>query len=122
MTKIADAILDTFKELVWDSIVEVALQELFQIKFLAWGPLKAFITWVALRFSEKLYKALSKMVNLRIIVLQNEEFHREYAKSSIVLSTIANQSGIESQEFKKARNENKDHLQPFVRYAIARAA
>lgn len=117
------ASVDYVKELVWDVVVKWSLNEFFlAFPKLAWGPFAAVINWIVFRYADKLYVIMSKIYNMKLLVFQNESLQKEFTSSVLTLQKIAFEKGILSDEFKESRNENKKHLEPFVRYAIARAS
>lgn len=116
-------IFDTFKILIWDLAVKSALASLFaSVPFLAWPPLAALITAGLTQFTDSLYVVIKIFIVVELIVFKNKELQSKYAAASIELQDIAHQDGIESDQFKKARDENKKVLEPFVRYDRARAS
>lgn len=55
-------------------------------------------------------------VDLEAITLVNAEHKRDYDKASVVLKIIAIDKGIDSDEFKKARDNAKIALSKYVRF------
>jgi hypothetical protein len=109
---------DIFKELVWDVLVKAAIGQLFAaLPFLAWGPIGIVVSWALTLFANKLYEGVKEFVNLQAIVLRNEAHQRAYDRASVSLKIIAQQKGIESPEFKNAREDHKKKLSEFVRFA-----
>lgn len=110
--------LDLFKDLVWDNLVEAALAALFvKVPVLAWGPLGAIIKFAATKFTDYLYAGMKMFIVVEAIPLRNKLLHKKYTEAAIKLKTIAKTTGIESDEFRKARNEDKKRLSDLVRFA-----
>lgn len=120
MSQVAEIALDTFKELAWDIVVRQALAKLLSLPLLGWWPLSEFITWIVLRYSEELYTLIKKFINTSLIVFRNQKFQDAYAQASIRLKRTALSHGIESLEFRKARDEDKKALSDIVRFDSAR--
>lgn len=107
-----------FKELVWDSLVKAAIARLFAaVPFLAWGPVGIAVSWALTLFADKIYEAVKLAVELEVIVLRNEAHRRAFDRASVELRLLARTKGIESPEFKVAREEHKKALAQFVRFA-----
>lgn len=108
---------DIFKKLVWDSLIKFALQQLFlAVPLLGWGPIGYVVTWIATYFTDKLFVALKLAVDLEMIVLRNEEHKREYTLAALDLKHIIKEKGLNSPEFKKAREKHQEALARFVRF------
>ena len=105
-----------FKDLLWDALVEKAIASLFKLfPILGWGPIGAIASLVIKHFATQLYKALSLVVKLELITMRNNKLHRQYTKAAVDLRRVALQSGLESPQFRKARDEHKKYLSDFVR-------
>lgn len=122
-TPTTELIVDTFKELVWDLVVREALRKLFsKVAWLGWGPIGAFITHFALKYSDEIYSMIKEFIVIEGIILRNAEFKEAYGKSSVKLKIVAKNKGIDSPEFKEVRETNKKDLSKYVRFDVARAA
>lgn len=123
MTSVGEVALDTFKELIWDSLVKAALGKLFAaLPLLGWGPIGWAITWIVNRYSEELYLLAKEFVKLEALALRNEQAERAYNTASVKLKLIARTNGIESAEFRKARDDDKKALDNLVRFDRFRAS
>lgn len=121
MTSVGEVALDTFKELIWDSLVKAALGKLFAaFPLLGWGPIGWAITWIVGHYNEMIYLGLKEFIKLENIALRNEQAERAYGTASVKLKLIARSNGIESVAFRKARDEDKEKLSHFVRFGVAR--
>jgi len=109
---------DIFKQLVWDALVKAALQQLFlAVPLLGWGPIGYVVSWIAVYFTDKLYAVIKLVVDLEVIVLRNEIHKKEFAGAAVRLKLIAKAKGVDSEEFKKARDEQKEALSRFIQFA-----
>lgn len=113
--------MDLFKSLVWDILVDAALKQLFAaVPLLGWGPIGYVISWAVRYFGDQVYVMIKDFVNLELIAYRNIQFGKAYAAASVNLKMIAGQKGIESQEFKDARIENKKAMANVVKFELAR--
>lgn len=109
---------DLFKDLVWDLLVKAALSKLFAaIPWLGWGPVGILVGWIVGMLADYLYDAVKMTIDLQVIAFKNEQHRREYDKAGVTLKLIARDKGIDSPEFKAARDENKKSLSRFVTFA-----
>lgn len=112
---------DLFKGLVWDNLIKAAIGRLFAAApWLAWGPLGWLSSFVITYVADLVYEELQKFVDLQFIAFRNAELRDAYSAAANSLKTIALAKGVDSEEFKKARNEQKEALSKFVRFAVAR--
>lgn len=108
---------DLFKSFVWDKLVELVVQRIFfELPFLAWGPLGAITKIAIVFFSDKLYVHIKLCVDMNVISFMNREHQQAYDRAGVELKIIAMQKGIESPEFKEAREKAKHNLSKFVRF------
>jgi len=126
MTDPVDVAFDVFKALVWDNLVTAGVKSLALIPyvgpFFAWGPISAVIQFLVETFiTNPLYMGLQLVVDLDVIVLRNEEAQRTYEAASVSLKIVAGERGIQSQEFKDAREKHKQEMSQFTRFYPARA-
>ncbi len=113
----ADKALDTFKELVFDQLVKVAIQQIIGMAaFLAWGPVAFIVAKVVTFVADTLYDQLQKTINFQYIMLQNEQFHKAYVDAVENIKEVAKKKGINSPEFRRARDGHKVALSKFVRW------
>ncbi len=121
MTTVANPTLgkieDLFKTLVWDSLVKAGMEAiLVQVPGLRVWPLSALTRYVIGTFSEKLYGVTKLAVDLQAISFLNGQHKRAFDRAAVTLKIIANEKGIESEEFRKAKDEAKSALSQFVRF------
>lgn len=109
---------EIFKAVVWDSLVKAAIARLFlAAPFLGWGPVGFVVSWILTYFADMLYDAVKMAVDLEVIVLRNEAHRKAYDAAAVKLHIIAREKGIESPEFRSARDEHKVALAKFVRFS-----
>lgn len=116
----ADSVLDSFKSLVFDPLVKVAIDKiLLKVTFLAWGPLAFLFTKLVVWISDLLYAEFREVINIGTIRVMNAEHQMAYEKASIEEYMVSKDKGINSPEFRKARDENKKRLAKFVHYVVS---
>ncbi len=110
--------MNPFQELLWSTLINAALKGLFALlPALGWGPVGYIVTWVVGYFSDILFKGLSEVLDLEKIAIKNNELRQAYDRASVTLAILARDKGIDSPEYREARNENKDALSKLVRWA-----
>ena len=113
--------MDSFKEILWDSLVKAAIARLFIVApFLGYGPIGVLVSYIITKYSDIFYAVLKLSLNLEQIAVNNEELRIAYNDAAVKLHIIAKDKGIDSSEFKEFRNESKKALSAFVRFDIAR--
>ena len=118
----ADKVLDPFKDIVWDVVISRILGELISkyLGVLGAGFLGSIVKRIFIGFADKIYEAIREVINMRVIVLKNEAAQKEFDRASVALKQIANSHGIDSEEFKKAREDEIKVLQKLVQFDVAR--
>jgi hypothetical protein len=99
---------DLFKFLAWDTLVDGTLTYFG----LNWWPLNVMVHVV----TNRMYEGLRLLVDLQAIVILNEAHRKAYDDAAIKLKIIAHDRGIDSPEFKKAREDAKAAFAIFVQY------
>jgi len=108
-----------FKSLIWDELVKKAIAKiLLAVPFLAWGPLGWLTKWAVTKIADKLYEALKDVVDFKVIALKNKTLRKEFDRASIKLYAIGKDKGINSHDFKKARQKHKEALAALVHFSI----
>jgi hypothetical protein len=109
---------DLFKSMVWDAMVRLLLTRLFAaIPFLGFGPIGIVVGWIAGYLSSALYNVIKEFIDFGLIAFKNAEHKRAFDDASVKLGLIARDKGINSPEFKVARDAQKARLADFVRFA-----
>lgn len=112
---------ELFKGVVWDNLVKAAIKRLFAAApWLSWGPLGWLTSFVIVYISDLIYEELSKFIDVQYVIFKNAQLRDQWAKTAVDLKAVALKSGIESEEFKKARHEQTEKFSEFVRFAVAR--
>jgi hypothetical protein len=107
--------MDLFKDLVFDTLVKAALQRLFSlVPLLGWGPLGMVISFYLTKFADLLYSGVKEFVEVESIPIKNEALRKEFDRASVKLKIIAGGKGIDSPEFREARNADKENLLKLV--------
>ena len=109
---------DLFRSLVWDNLVKAAIKRIFMaVPFLTMGPLGSVTTFIITKITDKLYVVLKESVDLQVIVFKNKKLGKEFGRASVKLKIIANERGVDSNEFKEQREIHKKRLANFVHFA-----
>ena len=113
--------MDLFKTLIWDTLIKAALKKLFlKVPLLGWGPIGFLVSHFVFKFTDMLYLEVKDFINIKMIFFKNKEAHDKYAEASKDLALILKDKGVESDDFKKAREAHKEALSNFVRFGVAR--
>lgn len=116
----ADKGLDTFKDLVFDPLVNGAISKLLaRAAWLSWGPVAFIVTQVVTLVANFLYKEFRELVNIGTIKLMNAEHQMAYEKASVAEYMAYKSKGLDSPEFRKAREQNKKDLAKFVHWTVS---
>lgn len=117
----ADKTLDTFKALVFDPIVKLVIGKVIGLAgFLSFGPVAFLVTKLVTYIADQLYLVLRDQVNFNYIMLANEKHHEAFVAAHLELKGIAQSKGIDSKEFKEAREKRRKALSEFVRWGATK--
>jgi hypothetical protein len=121
MTEVANPTLgkieDAIEKFGLDALLLVGLNALFTaVPWLSKWPLGPFIRKMVEFLSEKLFAAIRLVIDLRVIKFINDKNQAAFDRSVVTLKAIARGYGIESEEFKKARENAKANFADFVRF------
>ena len=97
-----------FKGLAWDNLVSGVL---LYFKIDVW-PLNSFIRLI----TDKLFDLFKTSFDLQAIVFINDQHKDAFTKAMVTLKIIAHDKGIDSQEFRKAKENAKEYLAQFVHF------
>ncbi len=109
-----------FKDLIWNPIIkagEVALA--VHVPFLALPVIKQLDEYLIENLTDWVFKQVVLFIDISAIQLVNEVHQHEYEKLSIGLKIIAHDKGVDSNEFKDARERAKLALSKFTRFGAA---
>ncbi len=119
--EVVDLSIDFFKELAWEPLLKGLLAKLFTaVPLLGWGPIGYVITFLVMKYGDQLYEAFKLLVEVKTIKFVNKALQKDYDTASLSLKIIAEQKGIASEDYKKARDVEKENLSKYVRFDIAR--
>ena len=120
MTTGADENLDhaemIFKSLLWDPLVQSVILYVLASLHLTFWPVRPAVSALFKTLGDELYDHLKLAIDVGAIVFVNREHETAYQKASVTLKIIAHDKGVDSDEFKKAREEAKIALSKFVRF------
>lgn len=104
-----------FKDTVWGAVKEAGLAALFVAipGFNIW-PLRPIIKFIVEKFSDQLFEAMRLVLDLQIISLQNSANKNAFDHAAVKLRVLALEKGIDSPEFKQAREDAKKELSKYV--------
>jgi hypothetical protein len=106
-----------FKEFVWDELVKKAFASLLvKLPFLAWGPISWLVQPLLQMFADKIYDFVHEEVDVAYIPIKNKVLQDGWAKSVLALKLTAQNYGIDSEQFKKEREYEKDKLRKLVNF------
>ena len=112
--------MDLFKTLLWDTLVQAGVSRLFLIiPWLGWGPVGVLVSFIITKFADIMYEGLKMSVNLEVIAIRDERLKLAYNDAAVRLHIIAKDKGIDSKEFKDARNDHIKKLSDCVRFDIS---
>lgn len=98
--------------------MKAAMGRLFAaVPILGFGPIGWLVTAVATLFGDKLYEGLRLAVSLELIALRNDAHRKAYVDAALNLRQIAETKGMESPDYKRAREAHREALARFVRFA-----
>lgn len=108
---------DLFKTLVWDGVVMAATKALIAaVPFLGFGPLGIVTGVVVSIFANFVYEQLKGIYDFESIGFKNEAHRQAYDDAGVKLKLIARDHGIDSPEFKQAREVHREALSVFVQF------
>lgn len=104
-----------FKDLVWDPAVEAGQALLFsQVPFLGGPVIGTLSRSLISTISNWFFTQIKLFVDVSAIKLNNADHQAAFDKASLVLKVIAHDKGIDSNEFKAARENAKIALAKFT--------
>lgn len=99
------------------ALSEVGVNALFawQPWMAAW-PLGPFIRKLTEFLSDKLFTFIRLVIDLKVIRFVNDKNQAAFDRSMVTLKALARGYGVDSDEFKKARENAKTSFAEFVRF------
>jgi len=111
---------DLVKQFAWDVAVRVVLAQFFiAVPWLAWQPMRAFITLIVTYFSDRLFDEAHEWVDIKAIKFGNANEEREFNKAAVTLKIIAQNKGADSKEYANAHENAVKSFVELVRYDSA---
>jgi hypothetical protein len=109
---------DYFKDFVWDTAVDAAIiTPLFAaVPVLAIWLVNAMIRYLVHFAADKLYAGIKLLVDLQAIAFVNNQHRKAFDSAAVTLKIIARNKGIDSEEFRKAKENAKIALSEYVRF------
>jgi hypothetical protein len=107
---------DQFKDLVWDVLVRALITKLLAAVPWLVGPLGGIAGLIIGLVGDMLYNLITQYIEFSSIAIRNLEHRRAFDAASVKLKILARDKGIDSEEFKKARDEQRKALSAFVRF------
>jgi hypothetical protein len=100
-----------FKDLLWDNAVDACLVLLFADQpWMNLPPVKWIVTTITHKATDALFSSFKLFVDLKAISIINDRARDEFTKEALRLKSIAKTKGIDSPEFRKAREDAKAAL------------
>ena len=106
---------DLFKSAIYDPLIDAALVS-FLGGVLGVPVVGTFVRFVARVFANKLFEAMRLILDLQAIAFVNEGHKKDFDRAAVTLRIIGQSKGIDSPEFKTARENAKAALSDFARY------
>jgi len=112
-----ETVKDVFKSVAWDNVTEAAFALIIaEVPWLGVPIIKSFSKLIFNFFTERLFQAVSLALDIGAIKILNPIAQKEYERESLRLYVIAREKGLNSEEYRRNRNEAKISLSRFVRY------
>ncbi len=121
MTEVANPMLGKIEDVVerfgMYALSEIGLNALFAAApWLASWPLGPFIRKLTEYLGEKMFSFLRLMIDLKVIKFVNDKNQAAFDREVVKLKAMARGYGVDSDEFKKARESAKASFAKFVRF------
>ena len=106
-----------FKSMVWDVLLKRGIDILItSLSISPQGFLAMLITKVIIIVANKLYPIIVQMVRIESVILTDEVHQKSFERAQLKLKIIAKEKGIDSQEFKDAREKEKESLYKLIKF------
>ena len=104
-------LLTIFRKIVWDVLSKKAIAKVMALLVInPSGVLGTIVLNILAKISEKAFEWVALEIKLESIKVVNEVHQSQFERAQLKLKLIARNSGIESDEFKKARVEEHEKL------------
>lgn len=112
-------LLTIFRKIVWDVLSKKAIAKVMALLVInPSGVLGTIVLNILAKISEKVFEWVALEIKLESIKVVNEVHQSQFERAQLKLKLIARNSGIESDEFKKARKEEHEKLVKVVVYNL----
>lgn len=112
-------LLTIFRKIVWDVLSKKAIAKVMALLVInPSGVLGTIVLNILAKISEKAFEWVALEIKLESIKVVNEVHQSQFERAQLKLKLIARNSGIESDEFKKARKEEHEKLVKVVVYNL----
>ncbi len=113
---------ELFKGGVWDTLVDLGLAALFaEAPYLNIPILRDGIKWLIRKFTDAMFTFFQEFVNLKYVFLHNLGMQKKFTEHALALKGLAIEKGLDSKEYKDAREEHKKALAEKVRSLLVPA-
>lgn len=104
-------LLTIFRKIIWDVLSKKAIAKVMALLVInPSGVLGTIVLNILAKISEKAFEWVALEIKLESIKVVNEIHQSQFERAQLKLKLIARNSGIESDEFKKARVEEHEKL------------
>ena len=109
---------DLFKDSVWGPLVKASLAQLFKsVPILGFGPIGWVVNWIVMKVASDIFDKMEDVIDLERISFNNHQLHNEYIASLMRLRLVEREKGLNSDEYKQAKELNKINFSKFVHFA-----
>ena len=110
-------IQDVFKLVVWDNLRAFAIRSLFAgVPWLKVWPLGPIIKWLAGSISDTVFETIKLNIDLAALKFMDSNTERHFNDSIVKLKLIERDYGVESKEYKEARDDARKIFAAFIRF------
>lgn len=104
-------LLTIFRKIVWDVLSKKAIAKVMALLVInPSGVFGTIVFKILAKISEKAFEWVALEIKVESIKVVNEVHQSQFERAQLKLKLIARNSGIESDEFKKARVEEHEKL------------
>lgn len=106
-----------FKSVIWDTTLRVSLTAFYiKVPFLGLPVIRNVFEFFVFMLSDFMFEGMRLVTDVTAIKIVNEVHRKAYEKSVVTLTIVANSNGVESDEYKKARDNAATHFAQFIRF------
>lgn len=102
---------DVLKGILKDIVIPLVIKQIVKaVPFFGLPIINPIFVFIAGLIADKMFDEMSLFLDFQRIAFRNSEFQREFDRAGVSLLILADQKGIDSDEFKKARLEYRERL------------